>query len=872
MSSPKNDDGNRLMLKCSGSYIRSSADNQRTCESPEVMESITCPVDRAGNSIYTCFNMSGDQDIACRNTCLHGHLQDFSRTLWNPDVAGAYPLYWEERGVELYENFGLSEVVRDGAGSYTYGSTDKNASNASYGSYCDRNSIGAGTWPSCKNTCHTELGRKLTLFGQLGFTIIEDWNDYSQVAADYTVTGGFVLPSQYTHDFAASAGRRFYLINYYRTAPNLTSDYVDQYDYFGNSGVIFKDADDIQYYFIYGQDPFIINNGARSSPTSTQLGYLMYDSDRRALLINVKYFNENASYVGIRCGKIPQAILIKPNNCQTSPNMDQIDLPALAFPFPSNLNAQVFCDVSYSSFSNRLSPNPNCYYSGVRSMYIPPHMKVTGFSHMKYVDQSKNWTSDYGAVKYQFASETGFKPFTYKDSPYKNGTFPSLGGVKANSPYDDSTSQDQYSSDTWVKGGAYTNPPIYNCSLAGIWVDVRRDGEFRSIYVPDRFYNSNYVYPEIFLMPGIENAARFQADTTSTIRTLDPIQSILNPEDLWTDLNPYWTSKYQIEFDRSKNPYDALPVSAVVASQAKIIETAVRLTPKLDATRKLARIIGNFAQTPIRIRKNLSLTAVTYTDKPYVGQGRIKTFAPVNGIMSIEWIYVIYRCAFSYQPGQSNTITYDSGTYTFGDNTSRCGAECALYRDPYYTANPSAQNISAADMMMKTICGMKTYSMAYGQFSNPTSNDCACVSSAGYCPNMYNPNCSAYYTGQDQHYVSDQIVDEVCQTPCTYCNTVVVQINMADHNSNLDDGVNSNELGPTCAANTQCTQSSDTDQYDDPGDGTSTTTQNPDPPPDPPAATTDDKKNWMMLVAIIIVLLLIAVIVFVGWRTIKFRK
>lgn len=875
MSNPKTDDGNRLMNKCYGNYLCSSSQTQHTCENPEVLEPIQCPVDRNGQPIYTCFNMSGDQDVTCQSTCLHGHPQDFSRTLYNKQMAGPYPLYWEERGVELYENFGLSEVVRGGTGSYTTG-PDKNETDYQYGSYCSGSGENGGKWPNCRNTCYTQLGRKLTLFGQVGIRMFEDWSGLS-VTDD--PGGGFVLPSGYGSTFMASSGNYHYLVNFYRTAPNQTSDYVDQYDYFGNSGVVFKDANGKQYYFLYGIDPFIMNNGDKSYPTTQMLSHLLYDPSNRSLLVSIKYFNENANVVGLLCDAIPEVVVQKPGNCTRLSNDDGMNSPAIPFPFPGNLNAQIYCDVGYATNNHRLSTAPNCYYSGTRSMYVPPHMKVTGFQHMEYANQNKTWSSDYGAVQYNLVTKTGFKPFTYLDSPYKNGTFPSLGGVKANSPYDESTSGDQYSAGVVSKGGSYTNPVIYNCSLAGIWVDVRRDGQFRAKYIPSKYYNSNYLFPEMFLVPGVENAATFQSNTTSTFHVTDPIQSIIDPAQLWSASNPYWQSSQIVELDLTKSVYDALPVPVAVTTQSMIAELPRRFIHPSDVNlRKIMKVVSEVAnmagkglELPIKMHNRaMQLNAISYSGKPYIGTGRIKSFVPINGVMSIEWLYVIYRCAFSYQPEQVNSITYNSDTknYAFTDNTSVCGAECMLYRDPFYNNNPGAQTVSASDMMMKTICGMKTYTMAYAQYSIPTANDCACVAAEGYCPSLYNSNCSPSYTGQDQHYISDQASNENCDGTCGYCKTTVVQINLSQQNSNLTDGVNSNTLGPSCTSSSTCTFDSTGDTTSQTGSGTSgtpptVTTPPTDPAPPPPPDTTSDKKNWDMVIFFVIMLILIIVVVII---------
>lgn len=867
MSSPKTDDGGKLMNKCGGAnYIGYNSGNG--CQNPETLESIRCPIDRNGSSLYTCFNMSGEQTTSCRSTCLHGHLQDFGRTLYNKDTAGASPFYWEERGVELYENFGLSEIVRSGGGSYslnyhdTFGNQllDKNMMDQGQ-SYCSPNGYNGGKYPSCQNTCFTELGRKLTLFGQIGFTFIQDYGNPngSYSGGNSYLPCGFVIPSTFDTTYSLAHGPNFYLINFYRTAPDLTTDYVDQYDYFGNSGVIIKDANGKQFYFIYGMNPFIINNGQKTSPTTTMMSHILYDNSNKSMIISIKYFNENASMVGLLCDAIQSVGTVRYDSCTNSDNLDGMNQPAVAFPLSSA--AQVFCDAAYDSHGVQLADKPNCYYSGVRSMYIPPHMKVTGFTHQKYLGNAGTWNSSYGTVVTSLESKTGFKPFTYQDSPYKNGTFPSLGSDDPNSP---KTDQGVY-----AKGGPYMNPAIYNCSLEGIWVDVRRDTKFRSIYIPDSSYNIDHVFPEIFLVPGIAKAQQFQANTTSTIQQLDPMQHILDPSLLWSDSNPNYNSSYSIELDLTKKPYDAVPVNPVVSAQATLAEVPSKILPKMLS--QVSTQIGKFLSLPVTMHKKmLSLTAVSYSGKPYIGQGRIKSFMPANGIMSIEWIYVIYRCAFSYQPGQTNSITYDQTTknYVFGDNSNSCGAECMLYRDPYLDGNTDAQTISASDIMMKTICGAKTYMMAFAQYSNPTANDCACVAAAGYCPSQFNTGCDPLNIGQNQHYISDQNTDQNCNSVCSYCNTVVIQVNVAKQNSNLTDGSNKADLGPTCAANPQCTGTTSNSNVNTDG---STNSTEPDPPPQKKDDTPVNKKRWALII-IMIILMIIAVIVIFAAAMKHFQK
>lgn len=788
--SPKTDDtanGIGLLGKCNNT-TRAYSGSQVTYISPNVPSD--APLDRAGNPIYGNFNMSGNHDYGCRMTALHGHPQDYSRKLYNLDL-NQQPFGWEERGIELYENFGLSEAVFPKPGNYgtvgpdheTYSSYD-NGSNV--GSKCGNGKSTSWGEQTCQNRCITELGRKLTLFGQTGFACFDN-NSNNMTDPNIIKPTGF-----------ASAGFNYgYIINFYN---NIRSDCGDTYDYYGNSGVIMKDANKTQWYFICGQQPYIVSSTyAVSYPSSTQLSWYLYDDDAKVLAVDLRYFDPTMiSPLGINCNNI-QASASTTTNCTGSANMDSLNLPAAPVPFPGNWYSQLFCDTGrttdgYTSYAN-------CNYSGFRSMYIPPHMRVDGFSTSLFVNNTANWSSATGTQTYNPVSYTGsttfstqaMSPITYDKSPYSNGVFPSLAGQIANSPLDLNSGL--------YTGSGYFSPSMHNCSMYSIWVNVRRDSAFTNRYVA-RWYSNDKLLPEILLIPGIQNAPTFIELVSGTNPVPNPLQQMQNPQDYWTKKNKYWKSG-TVTLDTSKQPYDAIPSSTPVVSTVSLATHKVlnkiplpNIVKKkiLSTHNSLVNVsvsVATSVATAVPTAVSASLDYDTEDFRPQ-GTGRIKTFDPMNGIMSIEWIYVVYSCAFSYSPGQANSLTYDPGTMQYTcSNSNTCQTECMLYRDPFYYKS-NGQTTSISDMFMKTFCGMKNLTLVYGKYSNPASNDCSCTTTSTFCPGTFNPSCDPTKMGTSSVYVPDGTINSTaaCSDTCSYCSAVNVQLNI--QNGEISSAKNNN--------------------------------------------------------------------------------
>jgi hypothetical protein len=837
MSTPKADDNGKILGKCNNptdphlTYVPSNSDIP-----------ITYPVDRAGNPIYGYVNMSGNHDTGCRMTPLHGHPQDYSRTLYNNDV-NQIPFYWEERGVELYENFGLSEDIFPYNGNYgiigpdtqNYDSPD---SGANTGTKCNSgtqvNANKDGKSQGCQNRCITELGRKISLFGQVGFAF------YDRSSA---LPKNFVVP-QYPPDMYTNIG---YIINFYKETRVVSGDL---YDYFGNSGVCIKDANGVQYYFIYGKQPYMISaQGSKSIvPSQTVDDWVVVDGPN--MYIDIKFFNVNASSpVGLNCSKngvVVQASKSVSSNCTSDSNMDSLDFPAVAAPFPGNWYSQLYCDTGRSfAGETRFS---NCNYSGIRSMYIPPHMRVDSFSTLEIVDgYVAPWTSASGTVKYNMVdydqANGMINPFTYDMSPYSNGVFPSLAGSTPNSPLDDN-SNNNYNS------VSYLSPAIHNCSLMGIWVNVRRDMDFRNRYVTNWYTNARLM-PEILLIPGITYSSTFLNVMLQIQPNPNELQKISDPQKFWTDDNPYWDESVVV-LNTAKQPYDVLPITTaaqVLSMAVTIPNKIVKSIPKNPITHvgypMIKSILGDMVK-----KRNISFTSIS--PRPQ-GTGRIKSFDVCNGVFSLEWTYVIYGCAYSYLQNQSNNLTYNPSTKQYGCSGD-CNRECMLFRDPYYITSTS--DVSASDMFMKLYCFAKNVTIAYAIYSDPATNDCSCTASLAYCPGVFDDSCNPTRSTGYNSYIPDGTnqVTSTCSNVCSYCSAVNVQLNFADGNATSTQNAGIKSVGQ-CSGASQC---------DIVSDGSSTTVSS--------GTATDTSSKISFLVIIIIVLILLSIIGYVAYRKFMHTK
>lgn len=839
MTSPKTDDGNKALGQCNANvggddtYIGGGG----ACAVPP-----NAPVDRNNQPIYGCVNMSGNHSTGCRSIPLNGHPQDYNRKLFNTDTNQLH-LGWEERGIELYENFGLSEEIFPYGGNY--GSVGPDTDSGGWRKCKSGTTTGSGNH-ECQNRCITELGRKISLFGQLGFTFYAMSMSYGSTDPQSPPFGvgnqtpnGFVRPPP--KPGTAGFG---YVVNFYSTIRN---DGNDTYEYFGNSGVIFKDADNSQYVFIYGKTPYIIGpDGSKTNASDDVIAnYMTVDPDNdKNIYIDAKFFNPNiSSMIGINCASM-SATFSSTDNCSGSANRDGINTPALPFPFPGNWYSQQFCDVGTNVYPTQNTPYQNCSYSGVRSMYIPPHMRVDGFSTLEYYDNLGSWKSATGTTRYDIVNHNDITPFTYDMSPYKNGVFPSLVGSTSNSPL----ASDEFTatSNQYFTSTSYFSPAIHNCSLMSIWVNVKRDAGFRNTYI-NRWYSNSRMLPEILLIPGIQNSTTFMNSMLQVQPNPNPLQKITDPQKFWSSSNDYWDGTV-VQLNKTKQVYDALPTTATATTTSATFAVMDPVMYKLPSVLKkpyqLVKGGVMMAGRPINF--------TTVTGKP-TGTGRITTFDVCNGVFSLEWLYVIYTCAYSYAPGQANGLIYDPTTKQYQCNDeSTCRKECMLFRDPYYASNYSST--SASDMFMKNYCFTKNVTLAYASLSDPATNDCSCTASMSYCAGAFDSSCQPSLSTGQSTYIPDYILSSTadCSDVCSYCKAVNVQLNFASGSATVNPNDNIKTVG-ACSGSSTCIST----DSDDTGSGGTTN-----------VSDSNSSNTWIY---ILIILVIIIVAIVIGYYVYKKR-
>lgn len=960
---PKYDDGSKLMGKClqanqrvaSGisntvlstqlGVINPPGDGSGPCGTAQLCNIFPpdgSTLDRNGHPIYTTFNMSGDQDLFCRSTPLHGHPQDFSRTLYNSDVAGVtkaevQQMYkitfpngycWEERGVELYENFGLDTTVRTGGGSYGAEGSNKATIDGQNTYACPANS----GYPTCRNECITELGRKVTLFGQTAFAYyssnvvanMKNWFNLPKWLID-NPTGIITYPTAVPTMFDDS--QVSIVLNFFAPRPSFPVP-SQQYNYFGNSGAIIRDALGNQWFFIFGM-PLLVSYMTKNGPgvlqkvpqsslyhadvnTGFNVPNIIYDATNRSMVITAWYFSGGIipSITGLTVTGIQTPNTFNGAQPGVSYLSDMVNL-ASAYPVPGNTYLGVTTSYATNdpswwsapvSGNNNIVGNKvdsgyvNCYYTGFRSMYIPPHMEVTCFVNATYSPTSGTYGTTINA---------DMTPVTYDMSPYSNGTFPSLGSNDPNGPMPQNTPYHNTTNECYncvsapgitPQKAGYFSPSPGNCALHAVWVDVRRDSEFFSRYVTSTI-TSQFI-PEIFLIPGIATAQDFPQyfkDAGGDVSKLPQFQRIPSPQNYWIPLdgstgsgNPYCKKAGLVVIDPSKTPYNALPVAAQTAAVSGTMDLMMKpvhsLTKKLTGQRsKLMDKLKNGAVTLVSFPQKLSQinfenmpmqqdgaisrgvvprqdgamilatgtvsgdgtwsgtvpTNVPWGAKPYVGTGRIKSFMPMNWVMSLEWLYVLYRCVYNYIPNGNNAIAFNKTTGQYTCASGGCGQECMLFRDPYYNyyGGGDTSSISASDTFMNTYCSIKNYSLAYLPYVNVLTNDCSCTSAPGMCPVKYNASCNVTGTS-NKAYISDQginVANSGTCDECGYCQMINVQIDINNKN-------NLQVQNPTQTCPSTCT------------------TTNPPPPPPPVTTATKKWEKWIPYLIVIVLILVFAII------------
>ena len=858
-----------------------------TCYDPGLHGNQTCPVDRNGKSIYGCFPSIGEQIANCRSACVRGHPQDFSRTLYSDEYPMTeYELPIAERGVELYENYGLNTDIR-------YDSTRYGDNSAS----------------RSQMTCTSELGRKVTLFGNVDFGIYCNKASYDGTTGQTTVGTDKIISLGNTDVY-------YELIVW--TDYSSTNE-MQRYRYFGNSGVIFNYA---------GQKLVYIHGKMDNLP---EVGYTINEDNTvyyiSAYQIARAHFGLTESYIRPESLKMVNGNVNTPINspgtdsrCNDTWNFKTAGSAAIIFPLPwthsyftndNNSDKSAYNCPGAAHYNSDVMPtNPfNCYGTGIKSFYVPPHMEITSYGVV----------SVHNRVEYPTSIRS-------ENSKYNNGVFPAYGSSSVSTGSSHNTAVNT-NRDTPI------DAPVG--SIYSVSVRVRQDDDFYNTYV--RPANTKFA-PEIMLIPGIMLASSFAGSLSAQgIEALagSPLQMISDPNNFWSSQNPYWTGG-SVVINTSYNPGDVLygpgdlppgglappqsvslqenddgsiscksgftaSKSGFTSSKTSKTSLANNLSGKTITSKNKSLIknsadrvagtgkavLGNLAGRLRSVVRHtpISLVVDTSAEAP-TGGYRVKQFDVINGVFSLEWLYAVYYCAMNgrkvqynpdtglYEtpgctPSNPTTISTAAGFSVTGGNS--CGKQCMLFRDDY-TYQVDNAPISTADIVMQAYCGMRNVSLAYfywQQGGGLLVNSCSCLTQKSYCPTQFNSNCSTSASNMNTYVTADMAKCSENSSICNYCqitsNQVITALSSCVKNSD-NTLVN---LGDQCSNNTTNCITVNTDGTTTNNTGTGGNAGNGTKPPTPPDETTQSSFNWKILLILLIVIVAIIAVTYVA---IKYRK
>jgi hypothetical protein len=236
---------------------------------------------------------------------------------------------------------------------------------------------------------------------------------------------------------------------------------------------------------------------------------------------------------------------------------------------------------------------------------------------------------------------------------------------------------------------------------------------------------------------------------------------------------------------------------------------------------------------------------------------RIKSFDVINGIYSIEWIYVLMYCAIKCQ--QNVTYDEDSNQYTYSCKTGVCCQQCMLFNDPYLISqNYSGTTNFDAVPLMANYTGIRNFTFAYApikSLNHPVNkNECECMATSKYCPGTLITECGTPPGDpvSDYYYRGSNIINTDCPDKiCNYCDVSVIQVAAAAKSGEATGNTNYASIDQQCQTN-NCGTGGDGKPGDQGGDGG-------DPDEDSDPSTT----NWKAIIGLLILGLVIAVIVVV---------
>lgn len=826
----------------------SNGNSYSSCYDPSLHGNTPCPVDRNGNSIFACFP-SSESVGNCRSSCARGHPQDYQFPLYNPEYdlqANELPI--AERGVELYENYGLTTDIRNDATRF------------------GDDSIGSSSTRS-EMTCASDLGRKVSLFGNVDFAIRS--NVISVGTPSQVTTLG-------TDKVIALGGVDVYYILTVWTDYSSTN-VMSRYQYFGNHGITFNYA---------GQKLTYIHGQMNNLP---EVGYSTFD-DHTVYYISAwqilrTYFGLTDNYVHPESLKMVNGNVNNPLNspgtdsrCNDIWNFKTAGSAAVPFPLPwtHSYFQSPNGDTDKSAWNcpdpqhNYNTPsNPfNCYASGIKSFYIPPHMEITAVQSVGKTGALTNKT----------------QTLRSENSKYNNGTFPAYGSASVSGGENGPVTTNRDTPIDFPVG-----------SICGVSVRVRQDNSYYNTYVQP--VTSKFA-PEILLIPGLAVAANF-AGTLSVegvkSKLGNSLQMLVNPQDFWSANNPYWQggtvqlnmgfTPGQVLYGSSDLPPTAMPPSdpnnpdssgdgsSINCAKSKLgfstksgftSNNYLSIASKITGTGKAVMRELKARSRAIARNTPISLVVDTSADTP-IGYYRVRQFDVINGVYSLEWLYVLYYCAMN---GRKVSYNPDTGLYEtpncIPSSNNSCAKQCMLFRDDYSYYNPDSP-VCAADMVMQAYCGMRNLSLAYfawQQSGSILTNDCSCLTQKSYCPAAFNSNCSTV-SSNTSTYVTSDMAKCTDTNICSYCTVTVNQVIMGLASCVEDSDNSLNNFGDQCSNNT--TNCTSVNTGTDTGTGTTTNTGTVEnPPPPPPDDTPAKTLNWKFLIVILILVIGLVVAVYFG--------
>jgi hypothetical protein len=848
------------------------------------------------------FYLPGDNNPDTIEQCVNGAVGDQLRTLYNDNTSKI-----GERGVELYENVGLdtnfTDAVLIDGGSDTYDNLQ--------GYYNDY---------YLKTATVQNWGRMVSLIGSVEFSTFDFYASYTvefpygEKIAYYTLAQIFSPYTGYrtqinqnplveTRSLTArwssliSSGYAMniqtpmlskYIMRMRFNAPSVNPN--TEYNYFGSSKITINSTNGITREYTADTASTIIYQ-------YKGLYYFLqyYEPATRTLWVDAtSWFISGYTTAGIfnpPAGYMPS---MDPRLFTVIPGPDKYaaryaNVSAIT---PAPLTPITHAYDGVGDHNNTAPYRP--VSSGFKSMYIPPHMEVQSYSQTVYDYSGFQWDAPgsldneylykqyavYGNASPDFLSTSnnlwiprlaqwklgyttiapGSKnqttparpnngsdnvlesyyslPLKFYMSEQSNGCFQSLGTNRPNSL------QRVIGDPTWnINANTGTENirnitaygkagGIYSAALVGIKVCVICDSSLQQYFGPSDLAVPNYFMPEIILNPSFDQGTDYVNRLPNGTDT-DPFKSyefnttqkITDVTAFWSAANPDYDAKLgaTISINQDYQPWQVIPWKS---TQSTVSQLATRLK------------IGS---------KNKTL--------------RIKSFTPVRGVYSVEWLYILYNCAIKCQQFPE----YNSGKYVTCPKTSNdlpssqlyasmppvgCCVECSLFVNPYYVSGLSSGGVSQSDVFMKNYCGLRNLTYYYAPFESITrpfnNNECVCETSGQFCPNEFNANCSTVQpnAASSFYYRSQQGQTSGCNDGAVqYCNTQIIQFGAATQGGTNTGNTN---LSLNSQCNTQAVAS--------------------DTPEDPPDTPEVASVNWWLLIIILAAILIAIIIGFFGLK------